>query len=62
MYTANANGNVQVKISAIPPGYMRNFVIGQSSQNDLLLNQARPQAADFPGLLHSPNRSDAKAF
>ena len=33
MYTCDANGNVQVKISADPPGYMRNFVIGQSSQN-----------------------------
>jgi molecular chaperone DnaK (HSP70) len=33
MYTCDANGNLQVKISADPTGYTRNFLIGQSAQN-----------------------------
>ncbi len=32
-YTCDANGNVQVKISADPSGYTRNFLIGQSGNN-----------------------------
>jgi molecular chaperone DnaK (HSP70) len=43
MYTCDANGNLQVKISADPTGYTRKFIIGQSAQNGSPL-KPRPSA------------------
>jgi molecular chaperone DnaK (HSP70) len=40
MYTCDANGNLRVKISADPPGYSRNFLIGQSWAGEPVLESA----------------------
>ena len=39
-YTCDANGNLQVKISADPTGYSRNFLIGQATGNGSVHNSA----------------------
>jgi len=39
-YTCDANGNLQVKISADPTGYSRNFLIGQATANGSVHNAA----------------------
>jgi hypothetical protein len=43
IYTCDANGNLQVKISSDLTGYTRKFVIGQSTQNGSPL-KPRPSA------------------
>jgi hypothetical protein len=40
MYTCDASGNLRVKISADPPGYSRNFLIGQSWAGEPVLESA----------------------
>jgi len=37
-YTCDAKGNVQVKISADPSGYTRNFLIAQSAHDGSATN------------------------
>ena len=44
-YTCDANGNLQVRISADPPGFSRDFLIGQATANGTVRRSSRAARA-----------------